>query len=226
MFDDIFVPRLFKPIAEIKIFRWLKSARDKSVKQGLLLATIAPLVVSCTSFHSQPRTAIYLAIATNSPEITTLAQDVLDVASRRTGSHQWMVVDLLKNEGTENIFSHHPSRQAMREMMAQLPQTPSSDRALIQAFYRLTKLAIQHQERKSFYGYVVTAGTQDPETLNAISALFHRIGQQPPSNMRVCVLGLAPENRLKMSAALASVSDRVQFAGTSEREWTPLIGQF
>ena len=173
------------------------------------------------------QTAIYLAIAPNSAADLALVQDVLHEVSRKTAAHQWLVIDVLKQDNVENVFSNQPTRRSVQEIMGQLQQpTLSSDRALIQAFNRLENLATLNQGRKIFHGYIVTAGAQTPAALMAIRTACREFAQKNLANTHLYVLGLAADKRLQLADALTTMSDHVQFAGTSDSEWLQLVRQF
>jgi hypothetical protein len=202
-----------------------------------LLLAIAPqmgqnssrsgLPIARESAQAPGQMAIYLAIAPDSAADFALGQDVLHEIAGKTAAHQWLVVDVLQGDTVANVYSNQPTRRAVQEIMTQLHDPiESSDRALLQAFQRLENLIAAHQGRKSFHGYLITAGTHDPATLAAIQAVCAKLAQTHPTNAHLYVLGVAADRRLKLAAALGPLRERVQFAGTADSEWIQLVRQF
>jgi hypothetical protein len=174
----------------------------------------------------EPPTAIYIGVQANSPTHTSLAQDLLYQVARKTHANQWIVIDLMRSEKGDNLFSSPPTRRAIQEVMTHFEaETESSDRAIIQSFNHLVELAIEKQGR-SFHGYLVTSGTSNPATLNELRSLATKLADQKLPNVHVYVVGLSANNRIKMSEAMKPLARCIQFAGESDTEWVQLVKQF
>lgn len=167
------------------------------------------------SLSYQPK--IYIALQTNSPEMTDFAQSFLDLAARQT-NNQLTSIDLFAGDKVENLYSQRASRRQLQEIIEYLNTQPSSDKALIQAMQRF-KDEVEQNPKRPIYGYIVTQGTADRASLAAIRQICEKLTKTDSNKAHLFIIGLAKENRLPMSKAFAPIRKNVQFAGTKQQEW-------
>ncbi|MER3491068.1 MAG: hypothetical protein C4323_01295 [Mastigocladus sp. ERB_26_2] len=171
------------------------------------------------SFNYQRK--IYIALQTNSPEMTDFVQSFLDLAARQT-NNQLTSIDLFAGDKVENLYSQTASRRQLQELIEYLNTQPSSDKALIQAMQRF-KDEVEQNPTRPIYGYIVTQGTADPASLAAIRQICEKLTQTDSNKAHLFIIGLAKENRLPMSKAFAPMRKNMQFAGTNQQEWEELM---
>ena len=168
------------------------------------------------SFNYQRK--IYIALQTNSPEMTDFVQSFLDLAARQT-NNQLTSIDLFAGDKVENLYSQTASRRQLQELIEYLNTQPSSDKALIQAMQRF-KDEVEQNPTRPIYGYIVTQGTADPASIRQIC---EKLTQTDSNKAHLFIIGLAKENRLPMSKAFAPMRKNMQFAGTNQQEWEELM---
>ncbi|MDF5730604.1 MAG: hypothetical protein PUP92_21920 [Rhizonema sp. PD38] len=163
----------------------------------------------------------YIALEANSQETAELSQNILYRLGRRI-KNQWTAVDIFVGNKVQNLYSHAARRQDLEALSQRVNVIQSSDKALIQAIQRF-KDQVEQNKQQSVYGFIVTKGTSNPSTLAAISQICQKLAQTNSTKMHIAIIGLASENRLPMSTAVASVHDNVQFTSTAEVEWIQLM---
>ncbi|GEM_PF-5660089 len=203
------------------------------MKNKLFIVLAIAAMIAAGRFIYQKNTAVagqqpgvfnskaYIALETNSPETAELSQNILYSLARRT-KNQWTAVDVFVGENVQNLYSQSAKRRALEDLSKQVKTTPSSDHALIQAFQRF-KDEVEQNKQKHVFGLIVTKGSGNSSSLVAIRQICQKLAQAHTTNMHIAIIGLSPENRLLMSAAISPLKPYVQFASTSQSEWHQLI---
>lgn len=168
---------------------------------------------------------VYFAIETTSSQETELAEDALYEISRKARHEQFLIIDLVRPTELNNVLSSQPTRRAVQDVVPQLKLAPTNDEARLKIFQRVLDLARQHKGKRPIHAYVLMAGTQDTRTLSAIQSVCEEIAKQK-ADIHLYVIGLAEEHRLRMSPSVNPLGDRVQFAGSQDSEWLPLLKKF
>ena len=163
----------------------------------------------------------YIALEANSPETAELSQNILYRLGRQI-KNQWTAVDIFVGNKVQNLYSHAAKRRELEALSQQVNVIQSSDKALIQAIQRF-KDEVEQNKQQSVYGFIVTKGTSNPSTLAAIRQICQKMAQTNSTKMHLAIIGLASENRLPMSTAVASIHYNVQFTITAEVEWIQLM---
>lgn len=198
----------------------MKNNRLLSILAIALLVAVGKNTVSQQPLESSQSKA-YIALEANSRETAELSQNILYRLGGRI-KNQWATVDIFVGNKVQNLYSHAARRRDLEALSQRVNIIPSSDEALIQAIQRF-KDQVEHNKQRSIYGFIVTKGTSNPSTLAAIRQICRKLAQTNSTKMHIAIIGLALENRLPMSTAVASVHDNVQFTGTAEEEWIQLM---
>jgi len=195
-----------------------------AIGKSIYLKNTHPNQDTAVAGQQQPeiyQSKTYIALETNSPEITELSQNILYSLSRRT-KNQWTVVDIFAGEKVQNLYSRPARRRDFEALAQQVKVMPSSEGALIQAIQRL-KDEVEQNKQQSISGFIVTKGTANLSTLKEIHRICQKLAQTSSTKVHIAIIGLSSENRLPMSTAVAPLSRNVQFSGTTEQEWQQLI---
>ncbi len=207
-----------------KLLIILAIASIVAVSRSIYLKNTNPNRDTTVASQQQPgihQSKTYIALETNSPEITELSQNILDRLARRT-KNQWTAVDIFVGEEVQNLYSHVATHRDLEALIEQVKSMPSSDQALIQALQRL-KDEVEQNKHQHIYGFIVTKGTANPSTLAAIRQICQKLAQTSSTKIHIAIMGLSSESRLPMSTAFTPLHHDVQFASTAEEEWQQLI---
>lgn len=180
-------------------------------------------------------TFIQLAIQLNTPEQSSIAEDVLHFTARRVRPRHFVEVSTVAENGVNVIYSKAANRRAIQGLRSQLdgdPSTrnldpiPSDEAALVKAVQRFSDRLNQTQGKEPIYFYLVSAGTRNPQIIAQIKGICESIPQEYLAQAHLYAIGLSPENRLPMASGFAAIGSHVEFAGQEYSEWIQLIRKF
>ena len=175
--------------------------------------------ISCTPELTK-KTA-YLAIAINNEDELKFVQNFSYVIAKKVGDSK-IIVDTLNGQNIENLFSGDASRQSVQDISTNFKVSPSSDKAIVQAFNRMLEIGDKNGQRP-LYAYILTSGTSDPATLAEIHAISVAFAKKKVPNVYFHIVGLSPPHRLEMSKAIAPLDDCIKFSSASDGEWVQLL---
>lgn len=194
------------------------------------------------AFHSaserQPNSKtkfIQLVIQLNTPEQSSMAEDVLHFIAKRVRPHHFVEVSNLAENGVNVIYSKAANRRAIQGLRRlldgdsstpNLDPIPSDEADLVKAVQRFSDRLHQLQGKEPIYLYLVSAGTSNPQIIAQIKAICESIPQEYLTQAYLYAIGLSPENRLPMASGFAAIGSHVEFAGQEYSEWIQLIRKF
>ncbi|MBE9114870.1 hypothetical protein IQ249_03065 [Lusitaniella coriacea LEGE 07157] len=176
-----------------------------------------------------------MVLQPNTSESASLTEDFLYFFSREVRPHHWVEVSVVTNSGVEVFYSKQATRRAIQNLREsidgdkstdQLDPTPSDKARLVEGLQRFSDRVVDTQGKHSIYFYMVTEGTTDPEAITHIREIAKRLSKQNLENAHLYILGLSSNNRLPLTAALAPIGDRVEFASADYDEWIQLLRKF
>ncbi|MBR8832555.1 MAG: hypothetical protein DSM106950_00545 [Stigonema ocellatum SAG 48.90 = DSM 106950] len=209
-----------------KLLIILAIASVVTVGRSVYLKNTHPSQDTAVASQQQPfvyQSKGYIALETNSLQMSELSQNILDGLARRI-KNRWsrVDIDIFVGKEVQNLYSQAATRRDLEALIEQVKLTPSSDQALIKAIQRFKDEVFQNKQQH-VYGLIVTKGTANSSSLAAIRQICQKLAQNSLTKMHIAIVGLSPENRLPMSTAVAALGGNVQFAGAAQEEWQQLI---
>ncbi|MDJ0797873.1 MAG: hypothetical protein QNJ51_13835 [Calothrix sp. MO_167.B12] len=167
------------------------------LSKSILLAASIILLTSCIDSSEKCSPEVYIGLQLNSQQDVKLAKTFLYEASKNADNNLFHV-DVFRGDNIAYMFSDPYNKKAIRDIIQkELEEKESNDKALINAFIRVTNLVIDSKNDKDLYAYIVSSGTSDKNTIQQIKKIVDDFAknQNKLQKLHLYLIGLTTDNR-------------------------------